>query len=880
MSTSLARAGELVHAALGLDESARAELLERIAHEDATLAREVGSLLAAHLRADERFLLPPDSRGRRGTRAGDFTLLEELGTGGMGTVYVAHQAHPPRRVALKLARQRPGLDSRRLELEAEAMARLSHPDIARVFAAGTLEEPGGPLTWVALELVEDARSLGAHCRGQGLGRNQRLDLFERLCAAVLHGHQQGVVHCDLKLDNVLVDGRGALKVIDFGIARLTDGLEAGRGRAGEISGSLATMSPEQARGEVPDAQSDVYALGAVLCELLTDRPPLDLARLPLDEALRRIQEEEPVSPGRCAAGIPRELDAIVGTALAKDRARRYAGVHALAEDLRRFRAHEPIRAEPPGPLRRLDLFVRRHRLLVGAAAAILVVAVLASVVSLRFALRALQAGEREHVARVRAERLTDLQRSLFASARPRVALGRDVTVRELLDDARFHAERTLAREPTALGELQATLAQTYNDLGEYGTAVELFESSLTRLPADARPAARAARLSALAHAHLERAELERAAACLDGARVALARDNQAPLELVILTEVRTAELLRRRGCVEEGRAVLDGALILAEGLAPHEDLLRARILAQLAELLRGRGDLAQAADLGRQALELQRARLPAAHPLIAATENSLANVLFELGQMREAEALWRSALATFERVLAPTHPDLVTVLANLSLVHQQRREFELAQDLLERALDLRRSSLGDQHPRTRMLLRRLSDLNLAAGQTELAVERAAEALEIERSSLEAGSDPIGLEQALFGLALAEQAAGALEAASAHLAESLALQSGRLDPEHLDLAQGRTLLGSLLLKQGRAEEALEPLEQAVAVRRGKLPGHWLTANTENLLGAALLARGEVERAAPLLRESVPVLERALGAEDYRTREARVRAAQLP
>ncbi len=889
-----ARARELLHRALenGVLEQPAAERAAWLAHAaqgDAALAREVSRLLAAHERADADFLAPPGDPPRPGARLGDFTLLEELGSGGMGTVYVARQQHPPRRVALKLVRAAAATPRarERLELEAELMARLSHPDIARVFAAGSAEGPDGTRTWVAMELVEGARSLTEHANAAGLARAERLELFERLCAAVAHGHRHGVVHCDLKPENVLVDAHGALKVIDFGIARIAGGepraLPAGS-PAVPITGSLATMSPEQARGEPADAPSDVYALGAILQELLTGARLFDLAGLPLAEALVRLRSETPAPPRRHAPTLPRELEAVILRATARAPAARYASVHALAEDLRRYRAHEPLAALPAGPGRRLGLFVRRHRGAVGAAALVGATLLVATVVSLRFGLAATRAAEDEHVARLHAERLVALQRSLFESPRPRQALGRELTVRELLADARFHAERSLVEEPAALSELLATLAQTYLDIGAYAEAAELFERALALAGEDAAPARRAALHSALGEARLERAEFEPAAVALRTAEALFAAAGPAAPETAaaqVLTRVRQAELARQTGRADEGRARLEEAHAALAALAPEEGLLRARVLDQLGELARAEGELARAAELHEQALALARERLPPLHPAVASTENALASARFELGEVERAAELWRSALATFERVLDPAHPDLVTVLANLALVHERRREFAEASALLTRAYALRERAFGAEHPRTLALLRRRADLHLAAGEPARAREVGAQALAGERALAARGAgEGSGLEQVLFTLALAERAEGATHAAGEHLAESLALQAARLPADHLDLAQGRTLLGSLLLAEGRPAEAEAVLRAALTTRRAKLPGHWLTANTESLLGAALLARGESSEAAPLLRGAVPVLERALGADDYRTREARERALELP
>ncbi|MBL8753149.1 MAG: serine/threonine protein kinase, partial [Planctomycetes bacterium] len=281
-----------------------------------------------------------------GQRLGPFLLGPVLGQGGMGVVYAAEQERPRRTVAVKVMRS-PIDDPRarvRFEAEIEALARLQHPGIAQVHEAGI--EPDGTC-WFAMELLRDSRPLNAFEWPIGSGLDHRLATFARICDAVQHAHQRGVIHRDLKPANILVLPDGAIRVIDFGIARLRRADDATLTEAGQLLGTLAYMSPEQAAGGDIDVRTDVYGLGCVLYELLTGRRPFDLDGVPLTTACRVIAEQDPRPPSTLAAGLPREIDWILGQALRKEPRERYAGVAELAADIGRLLADEPVHAAPP-----------------------------------------------------------------------------------------------------------------------------------------------------------------------------------------------------------------------------------------------------------------------------------------------------------------------------------------------------------------------------------------------------------------------------------------------------------------------------------------------------------------------------------------------------
>ncbi len=346
--------------------------------------REVELLLDAHGRA-EGFLERPAADALRapvapGTRVGRYVVVRSLAAGGGGTVYEAIQDDPRRRVAVKVmaAGFFSGASEERFREEAGILARLRHPGIATVYDAGVHE--GVP--YFALEYVEDARTVTEHALR--LDTRARLDLFAKVCDAVHHGHQHGIVHRDLKPDNVLVDGSGEPRVIDFGIARAVG--EAG-GR--EVSGTLPYMSPEQCDpdAESSDARVDVYALGVLFYELLSGHLPLEVAGLSTTEALSRIREGHAVPLSSRDRRLRGDLEAIVGKAMAPARERRYASAAALADDVRRHRAHRPVEARPATFLYVAGRFARRRRGAFLGLVAVAAALVAATAVSAAFAVQ-------------------------------------------------------------------------------------------------------------------------------------------------------------------------------------------------------------------------------------------------------------------------------------------------------------------------------------------------------------------------------------------------------------------------------------------------------------------------------------------------------------
>ncbi len=403
-----------------------------------------------------------------GMMFGPWRTLREAGEGAFGLVYEAVQEVPlHRRAALKVLK--PGLDSReimgRFAMERETLAVLDHPGIARVLDAGT--DGGRP--WIAAEWVEGALPVTVYCQKKGLGTQERVRLFQQVCGAVAHAHQRGIIHRDLKPTNVLVSEDGVAKVIDFGIARATEQVLARSTlvtMAGQVLGTPAYMSPEQAagRGAEADTRSDIYSLGAVLYELLTGRALFTREKLEsasLQEALRLVREEEPVRPSALKAELQGELEWIILRALEKEPARRYETAAALGRDLGEWLDGGTVLAVPPSRGYRLRTFLRRHRTAALGAAAV-VVALLAGLAATTLMYLRARAGENE--ARLSGARAVAGE----AAARRKASEGDQQTAQTFFDrgqpvTAVMHLARAVSTDPsnTAAGErLMAELAMT------------------------------------------------------------------------------------------------------------------------------------------------------------------------------------------------------------------------------------------------------------------------------------------------------------------------------------------------------------------------------------------------------------------------------------
>ena len=478
-----ARASEIFLAVCDLPPERRSAQLDEACGPDASLRAAVEELLAhdgPRALVDEPVVDAGWADGIRPEpelpgRVGQYDIIDVLGEGGMGIVYRARQANPDRVIALKVIR--PGMATagliRRFEYEAQVLGRLRHPCIAQIHEAGTAETDYGTQPYFAMELVE-GRPLLDYAEAAGLGSRERLELLARVCDGVHHAHQKGVIHRDLKPGNILVEETGQPKILDFGVARVTDAdirTATMQTSTGQLLGTLPYMSPEQVAGDPAelDLRSDVYALGVIAYELLAGRLPYDLRDTTIAEAARVIRDVEPGRLSLIDRAFRGDVDTIVARALEKDRERRYQSARELGADIRRSLADEPIVARPTSAVYQLRRFARRNKALVGGVATAFVLLV-AGIVGTTYGLVAARA-ERD-VARREAEK-ADAVRRFFLTVVTMPdpdAEGRDVTVVEALDRAQEKIETAFADQPEIRGDVHHEMALTFAKIGDEAKA--------------------------------------------------------------------------------------------------------------------------------------------------------------------------------------------------------------------------------------------------------------------------------------------------------------------------------------------------------------------------------------------------------------------------
>jgi serine/threonine protein kinase/tetratricopeptide (TPR) repeat protein len=727
----------LFQQAADLEPAHRSAFLDEHCRGDAELRREIETLLdclangkVASLSAVEAFdRIESDLVGRR---IGPYRLLELIGEGGFGAVYMAGQEEPIRRkVAFKIIKL--GMDTRqviaRFEAERQALAMMDHPNIAKVLDAGATDT-GRP--YFVMELVKGI-PITEYCDDANLSVQARLELFMQVCHAVQHAHQKGIIHRDIKPNNVLVtlhDGTPVPKVIDFGIAKATEKRLTEKTLFTEfrqVMGTPEYMSPEQASlsGLDIDTRSDIYALGVLLYVLLTGKTPFDPAhmrRAAYEEVQRIIREEDPPTPsqrvsrlGEDLAGVAAsrmitpqnlcrtmrgDLDWIVMKALDKDRTRRYDTAAGMARDIERHLNNEAVMAGPPSALYTLTKFVRRHR--VGVLASTLTAAALVIGLSIaiyafvqatqaRDAAEQARVGERLH--REEAESVSRYLMDMLASVDPNRALGREVTVRYVLDEAAQSVNDGAFRDqPLAEANVHLTIGNTYKALGLYDAAAEHLEAAVKIL------------VSELGASH---ADALRARSALAGLMNLQGRYTEAEFIFRKILEAQRASLgeehpdtlttmnglgisLWRQDEFTEAEKVHRGALEIEQRVYGSDHVETMRSLVNLGTVLMGQNRLGEAEKLLRRVVETDSRLLGEDHPDTQKAVNNLALALERQGRFAEAEGLYRRALEADRRVLGDEHPGTQIPLNNLLRVLEMQGKKEECEPLVALKIDVLR----------------------------------------------------------------------------------------------------------------------------------------------------------------------------------------------
>lgn len=808
--------------------------LARTCADDAEVRAQVERLLRAHadvggfleeLDADRASALIDSSDAEViDLRLGPYRVMREIGRGGMGAVYLAERADGSfdQRVALKRVKR--GLDTelilQRFLHERRILARLEHPNIARLIDGGSDAE-GRP--YFAMEYV-DGLPITRYCQHGDVPLRERLRLFLAVCEAVRHAHRNLVVHRDLKPSNILVTSEGSVKLLDFGIARLLD-TDANDGpQLTQFGLRLLTpdyAAPEQIRGGTITTATDVYALGVLLYELLTDARPFGGEELSASEIETRVCETDPRPPSEVHAArrreIAGELDWIVMMALRKDADRRYPSVDALMRDVQAHLAGHAVSAGPESLGYRWGKAFARHRtrfVVTGVFVSALVAGTVLHTAEIQ------RERDRARAQAARAERVTGLLVSLFRGADPWLeSHGRPLTARELVERGQILTQRELAGDPELEAAIAVVLGTIQRRLGNYTEADSLLTRSLAlrrTLPGDHRlDVARSQH--ALGQLFVDRSEYEQAEGYFRHAIAAVEESGTDAAPWLASMKNDLGALLYYRGRYDEAENVLREVLATRSEREDDPDL--AYTMNDLALVLIDRGDYAEAETLLTGALALHERFRGADHPDLASTANNLALAYDYQDRFDEAEQWYRRSLDAYRRTLGEQHPQVALIADNLGAMLSVKKDWEASQEMLDLALRIRREIFGEQSLAYAETLNNLGHLWLFAGDLERAEPALREAIPVMRAHVE---QTLPLTAAIYALGEVMNRSGRTTEAEAQYREAIRSWTALLGPDEARLLRAYRALGENLLAQGRTAEAHDALREALRLTELRMP----------------------------------------------------------
>lgn len=891
-----AQLAELFDETAKLDSHACEALIDRLRTEDVSLANELIALLAADT-APQPLLDEPlglqidneqsDAGVAAGGKFGQFRLVRQIGSGGMGVVWLAERDDEEvrQKVALKLIQ--PGLDStlarRRFRRERAILASLQHPNIAHLIDAG-IEVDGRP--WFAMEYVE-GEPLTQYANEHGLPLRERLHLFLTVCRAVQFAHGRLVVHRDIKPSNVLVDTHGAPKLLDFGIARLLDpDGTANDANESVLLGIAATpdyAAPEQLRGEAATVATDIYALGIVLFELVAKARPWPSGQ----RDLTRLEQPPPrasyLATGNTAQRALRgDLDAILEKALAAAPTSRYLSADAFADDLERHLLSQPVRARVSTRRYRASKILRRHGFGIAAGVAIALALILGSGISLWQA----------HQARLetqRADSVRNFLTDLFAIADPNLTQGREVTARELLREGARRVTLAPDSDPLLVANIDAVIGKLANDIGDYETAESRLREAEAALLREANNPEHLARVRIdLANTIRMRGDLPQARKMLEAliadsairdsrtranALATLAQvfsdQNEAQngepyakqaLALDLARGTDTEAVARDRNVLAElAYARLDfptavsrwqEVLAIRRGLHGELHTAVAQSHRDLGAALAGAGNLADAAKELQAAHESFTRLLGPEHPAVASTLIDWGGALRQNGNFDEAEPKYREAIAINEKALGADHPETLRGLNSLGALLAQRGRDAESIAILERVLASYRRTFGETNGQLVPTLITLAGLASRGGDYAGSIERYRQAIAIADGAF--GADNPRSDVARRGLGSTLALSGDPLAGIPLLREALANHLKRYDEHHPEVIVFRITLAQVLAATSELDEAESIIRIADASARDTLPpAHPFRVYATMVLARINVSQGKLAEAAQVL-----------------------------
>jgi tetratricopeptide (TPR) repeat protein len=796
-----------------------------------------------------------------------YEILGRLGRGGVGVVYKALHERLHRVVALKMllvAAHADAAQVARFRSEAEAQARVQHPNIVQIFEVG--EADGWP--YLALELVE-AGTLAGRLSGTPQPARWAAELVETLAWAMQHAHERGLVHRDLKPANVLLSADGTAKISDFGLAKRVQEGAGSPTQSGEILGTPAYMAPEQAAGEITKVgpAADVYALGAILYELLTGRPPFVGANAL--ETLLQVRQQEPVSPRRLLPSIPRDLETITLMCLRKEPARRYASAEALADDLKRFLNGESIVARHVGIVERGVKWARRRPATAALVGVIAMLLFAGPVGGVWYAARERDRANKESALRQKAEQAEEqakhsaedtsavldfVQTHVLAAGRPESqagGLGVKTTIREAVDAAEPKIAGAFHDRPLVEAAVRHTLGYTYTYLRESEAAMAQHQRVLELRSKYLGPDHPDTLISMnnLAVAYVTAGQPRKAVPLLEQT-LAKKKELLGPDHLETLNGMNNLALAyKKAGELDKAVPLFEQALAKQKEKLGPDDRYTLITMNNLAAAYKDVGQLDKALPLLEETLAKKEEQLGLEHPSTLEGMSSLAAAYKDVGQLDKAVPLFERTLAMRQKKLGPHHPHTLVSMNNLATAYWQVGQLDQAVRLLEEALAKQKEKLGLDHPDT---LRSMNNLAMAysdAHQHRQAVLLLEEALAKHKEKL--GLDHPATLENMNNLAMAYLDADQRDEAVRLLEKTLAMRQKKLGPDHPGTLGTMNSLAVAHLKNGDFATAERILREWLVIGQSTRPNAWTISYTQSVLGEALVGQQKYTEAEPLL-----------------------------
>jgi serine/threonine protein kinase/tetratricopeptide (TPR) repeat protein len=835
------KAKEIFNSVLDSDEPQRAAYLDKACGNDEELRQEIETLLASYTKADSffdsfaipnAFKLAEEERNERliGNRIGQYTLIKEIGQGGMGTVFLATRADEEfkKYVAIKLIKR--GMDTadilRRFRNERQILASLNHPNIARLLDGGTTENG---LPFFVMEYIE-GQPLTDYCDSHKLSIIERLKLFQEICSAVQHAHQNLIVHRDLKPSNIVITPDGMPKLLDFGIAKFLNPTFSTQTFA-----PTATMvrlmtrdyaSPEQVRGEPITTASDIYSLGVLLYKLLTGHHPYQF-KTPLPQEIERVVcESIPEKPSTIVArteiidtadgttititpelvsqtrdehpdklkrALSGDLDNITLMAMRKEPQRRYASVAEFSEDIRRHLEGLPVIATQDTFAYRASKFIKRNKVAVTAVVFVALALLIGIIATTWQARAATRERDKARIEQAKAERIKTFLQDMLGAADP-THQEKDVKVIDVLKEAAERARTELAEQPEIQADILLTIGRTYSNLHQTTEAEKYLREALD--------------------VSLKTSGLKHPTTQASMARLAFELVNSSPIE---------SEPLARN-------AIASGRELYPQG---HVELAVA--LYALGLTLSNRGELKEAEQSLQEVLEMSRRLAEPNNGSVVGCLSALALVKASSGDIDQAKSFYRQAIDVGGKIPYRERLYLAQALLRFGLFLTETKEYTEAESILRESEKVYREQLGELNISIGFVASNLGYLHLSQGD--------------------------------------------YKRAEAEYRRSRDILAKFAPKENYDWLVATASLGVALLREGKLVEAEALLRESWEIRKKMSPGHWLTLNNESLIGECLSEQKKYLEAEPLLKESYERLKALLGDKHRKTIEALQRLVKL-